>query len=387
MQGHTLDPNSPLPRYYQIYSALLARIESGELKNGEVLPAERQLADSFGVARPTVVKALELLRREGRLEKQQGHGNIVLTPTTDSPKNKTIAFVAAPPITHALVTAMSQTAFEYGYHLRILGVDDDYGGLETYLNACVNSGVAGFLIYGRCEPGDAQLYKNLLDSGVPVVMVDRYVPGLACDHVVYDNEAASYELTLKLLVRGRRTIAVLPGQELTTTAVQDRLRGHRRALADAGISYDEDLVWLDLYERYLPQQNGLPASQGTSYQRLRERLETHQPSAVFTINDIIATYLVHDLLHLRGTLSRSADEARHDLELATFSAAPNRLSLSNRCCRSPRRPARASRHRVAARSARQNTSRSAPTRAPTPGYTHDHCRAQGAAGRLITKGA
>ena len=215
---------------------------------------------------------------------------------------------------------MSQTAFEHGYHLRILGVDDDYGGLEPYLNACVESGVAGFLVYGRCEPGDAQLYKNLIDSGVPVVMVDRYVPELTCDHVVYDNEAASHELTLKLLVRGHRTIAVLPGQELTTTAVQDRLRGHRRALADAGVGYDEDLVWLDLYGCYLPRQGRASAPQGGSCQRLRERLDVYQPSAIFTINDIIATYLVHDLLHLRG--APVSEDGSYDVELATFSAAP-----------------------------------------------------------------
>ena len=82
MNGRRLDLNSPLPRYYQIYSALLSMIKLGELAVGEALPPERHIAEAFGVSRPTVVKALDLLEREGRIQKQQGRGNIVLEPDT-----------------------------------------------------------------------------------------------------------------------------------------------------------------------------------------------------------------------------------------------------------------------------------------------------------------
>ena len=80
MRAYTLDSSSPLPRYYQIYSVLLAMIEAGEFKEGEALPAERRLAAEFDVTRPTVVKALDLLERDGRITKKQGRGNIVTTP-------------------------------------------------------------------------------------------------------------------------------------------------------------------------------------------------------------------------------------------------------------------------------------------------------------------
>jgi DNA-binding GntR family transcriptional regulator len=40
-----LDPHSPFPRYYQIYSTLREGILSGEYQPGHALPAERQVAD------------------------------------------------------------------------------------------------------------------------------------------------------------------------------------------------------------------------------------------------------------------------------------------------------------------------------------------------------
>ena len=128
MKGQFLDPNSPLPRYYQIYSALLNMIETGELAAGQPLPPERQIADSFCVARPTVVKALDLLEREGRLTKQQGRGNIVLD---QQDKAKTIAFVSTRNMTDELLMAVSQTAFKNNYHLQILGIDDEFTDLKS----------------------------------------------------------------------------------------------------------------------------------------------------------------------------------------------------------------------------------------------------------------
>lgn len=323
MQGHAIDPKSPLPRYYQIYSAILSMIEAHEFEMGDALPAERQLAEHFGVARPTVVKALDLLTRKGYLDKQQGRGNIVIAPKKPKNKPKALAFVAAPPITYDIITGISQKAFEYGYHLQILGVDYDYPSLESYLNACVSSGVQGFLIYGRCDTGDLKLYKQLIDRGVAVVMLDRYHPELSCDHVVYDNEAASYKLTQALLASGHQTIAVLPGQEINTTAVKDRLEGHRRALKDAGISYNEELVWLDLYNNDWARGDVLAKPQERGYEiPLQEALNTYKPTAIFTINDSIASELMHDLFTLNHRRLANSGQAgnTYDLELATFSA-------------------------------------------------------------------
>jgi DNA-binding GntR family transcriptional regulator len=65
------------PKYAQVISDLQRRIESGEYPPGSLLPSENQLSEQFGIARPTVVRALRVLRQEGWIETHQGKGSFV----------------------------------------------------------------------------------------------------------------------------------------------------------------------------------------------------------------------------------------------------------------------------------------------------------------------
>jgi DNA-binding GntR family transcriptional regulator len=65
------------PKYAQVIEELQRRIESGEYPPGSLLPSEHQLSDEFQIARPTVVRALRVLRDDGWIETQQGKGSFV----------------------------------------------------------------------------------------------------------------------------------------------------------------------------------------------------------------------------------------------------------------------------------------------------------------------
>jgi GntR family transcriptional regulator len=65
------------PKYAQVISELRRRIESGEYPPGSLLPSEHQLSAEFQIARPTVVRALRVLRQDGWIETQQGKGSFV----------------------------------------------------------------------------------------------------------------------------------------------------------------------------------------------------------------------------------------------------------------------------------------------------------------------
>lgn len=312
-----LDPHSPFPRYYQIYSTLREGILSGEYPPGQALPAERQIAKAYGVARLTVVKAFDLLERDGLIDRQHGRGTFVIEPSKSGPFVGTIALIGFPAIDRELLIGISQTALEHQYQLQVLGIDLGFKHLDTYLTACLSGGVRGFLIYARPLSSDAAIYQRLLNQGVPIVMVDRYYPQLECDHVVYNNQEASALLTSKLIARGHQTIAVLPGYERDITSVRDRLSGYRQALEQHGLTYDEELVWLDLYDFDQP----IWLLNGDYWRQLHHRLKRHRPTAVVTINDSIANRLVHDLLVIKSSHStgpQSVAEPRLDLALATF---------------------------------------------------------------------
>jgi GntR family transcriptional regulator len=65
------------PKYAQVIEELQRRIENGEYPPGSLLPSEHQLSSEFAIARPTVVRALRVLRQDGWIETQQGKGSYV----------------------------------------------------------------------------------------------------------------------------------------------------------------------------------------------------------------------------------------------------------------------------------------------------------------------
>ncbi|WP_431044074.1 GntR family transcriptional regulator [Streptomyces sp. P1-3] len=66
-----------LPKYEQIAADIRGRIVRGELKPGDTVESERELQDRWSVARATVVRALDVLRREDLIETKQGTGSTV----------------------------------------------------------------------------------------------------------------------------------------------------------------------------------------------------------------------------------------------------------------------------------------------------------------------
>ena len=72
-----LDDKSSLPLYQQLQRALRQAIETRVLGPDDALPAERDLAQDFGVSRITVRKALDGLVGEGLLVRRQGSGTFV----------------------------------------------------------------------------------------------------------------------------------------------------------------------------------------------------------------------------------------------------------------------------------------------------------------------
>ena len=72
-----LDPNSPLPLYHQLADWLAEQIRLGKLAAGDRLPSEHELAARFGVGRPTVRQATDVLVRRGAVERRRGAGTFV----------------------------------------------------------------------------------------------------------------------------------------------------------------------------------------------------------------------------------------------------------------------------------------------------------------------
>ncbi len=72
-----LNRRADIPIFKQIAARLREQIEKGELRFGDVIPGERELAESLNVSRMTLRAAIDELVDEGLLIRQRGRGTLV----------------------------------------------------------------------------------------------------------------------------------------------------------------------------------------------------------------------------------------------------------------------------------------------------------------------
>lgn len=71
------DQRDAMPPYQRIAADLRARIESGDLTPGDMVPSLARITQEYGVSKGTAVKALGVLRREGLTRTVAGWGTFV----------------------------------------------------------------------------------------------------------------------------------------------------------------------------------------------------------------------------------------------------------------------------------------------------------------------
>src|ERR1700726_1648210 len=93
MKNGSLAPASSQPVYRtvrtsRLYEQIVQQIEDsilkGALKPGDQLPAERELAQNFGVSRTAVREAVKALREKGLVEAYSGRGTFITNGTSNA---------------------------------------------------------------------------------------------------------------------------------------------------------------------------------------------------------------------------------------------------------------------------------------------------------------
>jgi LacI family transcriptional regulator len=92
---------------------------------------------------------------------------------------------------------------------------------RSYLDVALSQRLAGVIITPATDHTDV---SDLLAHGVPLVTVDRALPGAPVDSVVVDNTDGGRRATQTLIQRGFQRIACIVGPSSTQTA-DDRARG------------------------------------------------------------------------------------------------------------------------------------------------------------------
>jgi DNA-binding FadR family transcriptional regulator len=82
----TKDMAENVKLYRRIADSIADAIEGGQYKLGDRLPTERELAEQFGVSRPTLREAMIALEMLGMIEARHGLGIYVTGDVRPSPR-------------------------------------------------------------------------------------------------------------------------------------------------------------------------------------------------------------------------------------------------------------------------------------------------------------
>jgi len=174
-------------------------------------------------------------------------------------------------LAYRLFKGISQTAQQKSQALMFFDVSEPDSSLKA-INQCLNSGVDGIIATHLEDEAYLKRLKEIIAQGVNVVMVLN--PGdhvLNCPNVIIDQQHGGFIATEYLLRKGYKRIAHLAYRGKFSSGAK-RFKGYKKALAAAGIVYDEKLVVED--------------SEKINFTGAKELLKLKElPDAVFCWND------------------------------------------------------------------------------------------------------
>lgn len=171
---------------------------------------------------------------------------------------------------------LTEDANQYNIHL-ILNVVKDEEEESCKLPYILQDGsIDALIVLGQLSK---EFIRFLLDLKIPIVLIDFHYRDIDLDTIVSNNFQASYEITSYLMDCGHKQIGFV-GNIKTTTSVQDRYLGYRKALLENNLLYNESYLIEDR-----DQDNNL----------IQMKLPKTVPTAFVCNNDFTAFLLVKKL--------------------------------------------------------------------------------------------
>ena len=203
----------------------------------------RDVASRAGVAPITVSRVINdsdyvsqaTRKRVEAAIAELGYVPNMLGPSLRFKQTMTLALILTDitnPFWTTVARGVEDVAQSRGYSIILCNTDESEIKQEQYLDMLLRRRIDGILLVPVRSVPEPVL--TIQQQDIPVVVLDRQIPGLEVDIVRADSEDGAYQLTKHLVSLGHRKITMLAGPQTVSTAV-DRVAGFRRALTEAGL--------------------------------------------------------------------------------------------------------------------------------------------------------
>ncbi|MBE9585817.1 substrate-binding domain-containing protein [Mucilaginibacter sp. JRF] len=175
----------------------------------------------------------ELVARVLKLVKEVNYRPNPMAKGLRTGKSNTIGLMVediSNPFFANIARLIEDRAYEKGYRLLYCSTDNKTDKTRELIGMFRDKHVDGFIM---APPKDIEDdVQDIIKSGLPVVMFDRYLPQIDTDYVVVNNEFSTYNATRHLLQQGYKRIAFISFTSEQTQMV-DRMNGYKLAMKEA----------------------------------------------------------------------------------------------------------------------------------------------------------
>ncbi|HOI87058.1 MAG TPA: LacI family DNA-binding transcriptional regulator [Lentimicrobium sp.] len=210
------------------------------------------IARALGISPSTVSRALkdhpdisaETKKTVQEYAEQVNYRPNALALSLKRQRSNTLGLII-PEISHhffsSVISGIEEVAYAKGYRLIICQSNEDFQREVINTHLLFDNRVDGMLISISKNTLDHTHFRDVIDSGIPLVFIDRVSDQVETDKVVTADFEGALLATSHLVGIGRRRILHLASPEHLHIGKQ-RMNGYLKALENAGISPDPELI-------------------------------------------------------------------------------------------------------------------------------------------------
>ncbi|SEC19775.1 transcriptional regulator, LacI family [Tenacibaculum sp. MAR_2009_124] len=141
-----------------------------------------------------------------------------------------------------IINGVIITARKKGYFVLVMPSEESYEDEVNQIKLLTGKNVDGILVSLSNDTINYSHIKQVINSGVPVVLYDRISKLISASKVQIDDIQAAIKATEHLINIGCQKIAHIRGPLKPQTTI-DRAKGYRQALQDNNMTFDKSLVY------------------------------------------------------------------------------------------------------------------------------------------------
>ena len=284
------------PLYQMIYDDLYMKIQSGEYREGDVLPTEFELCEIYKVSRITATRALNELKMRGLIERKKKKGSVVLPVSyLQRPMAQNIAVVFSYFDNYETKISGVLAPFAQKKNCSIMLFDTQHSKEKEreVLKYLLSQKILGLIVWPISRSSNLDIFCQFVLNNVPICFMDYSSYGIKSPCICSDNYDGMYNITKHLISLGHRHIAYFPYKDNFLPTEEERFSGYCRSIIKNGAVLNPD-YFLEMPEdiKNTTTEN-IPLFSYCAEAAVKHLLSLPlRPTAVVCVNDATAYHII-----------------------------------------------------------------------------------------------